>query len=342
MNLMERYVHEVGRRLPRKDRADIEAELYSTLEDMLEDRVADEATEEDEVALLNEFGPPAKVAASYRGGDPYLIGPDLFPVFRIVTGIVILVIAIVQLALAGVKIVFTPGYFPSFEWVFAFLASLVSAFGYVVVTFAALQYFGVKPEMEDEFWDPRSLPEPYDEDPVSPTGLIVETTFGLIFVALLVFLPDILELLASLGLQTVNNPILQESLGWIFVPILLGIGLNVILLWRGEWTTFTRVLKIIINVVGITVLYFLIDTHAAWLEANGAGSGLFSVFEAIPESGKMPIEASQLLGMWAFRLGFVVAFVVIIVETIRLTYQLVKNTIFSERLSLPIKVEDHK
>ena len=89
MDLLKRYVHEVGRRLPRKQRADIEAELHSTLVDTLESRVEGEPTEQDQIELLKEFGPPVEVAASYRGGEQYLIGPDLYPLFRMVTGIVL-------------------------------------------------------------------------------------------------------------------------------------------------------------------------------------------------------------------------------------------------------------
>jgi hypothetical protein len=38
MNLLDRYVAEVGKHLPRGTRTDIEAELRSTLQDMREDR----------------------------------------------------------------------------------------------------------------------------------------------------------------------------------------------------------------------------------------------------------------------------------------------------------------
>lgn len=38
MNLIDIYVTEVGRRLPAKNRADIEKEIRSMIEDMLEDR----------------------------------------------------------------------------------------------------------------------------------------------------------------------------------------------------------------------------------------------------------------------------------------------------------------
>ncbi|MGZ9224021.1 MAG: hypothetical protein ACXW4M_00545 [Anaerolineales bacterium] len=40
MSLIDRYIAEVGRHLPEKDRSDIEAEIRSTLEDMIEERGA--------------------------------------------------------------------------------------------------------------------------------------------------------------------------------------------------------------------------------------------------------------------------------------------------------------
>ena len=84
MELIDLYVAEVRKRLPLKGRDDIEAELRSTLEDMLEDRSqkagrpADEAMTLD---LLKEYGPPDKVAATYNP-HPYLIGPRLYPVLH--------------------------------------------------------------------------------------------------------------------------------------------------------------------------------------------------------------------------------------------------------------------
>ena len=335
MNLIERYVREVGRRLPRKDRKDIETELHSTLVDTLEDRAEGEPTEEDEIELLIEFGPPGKVAASYRGGDQYLIGPEMFPLFRMVTGIVILVLAIVQLVLVGIKIIFTQGYFPDFEWIFAFLASLVLSFGYVVVTFAILQYFGVKPEMDEEEWDPRSLPEPSQKESVSTSGLLLEIIFGLILIALLNFLPDILEFISSLGVVVVNDPLVQDYLAWIIAVILLGIGVDVLLLWRGQWTTSLRLIKIGTNLIGIVILYVLINAHSAWLASNGVESRWFSVFEYIPEIGKVSSEASQILVMWAVRLALIVAFIVASIETIQMTFKLIRNALFPVKFDLP-------
>ena len=339
MNLIDRYVHDVGRRLPRKKRADIEVELKSHLADSLDDRVDGEPTEEDEIELLKEFDPPAKVAASYREGSGYLISPDLYPFFRMVMGIVLLVLVIVQLVLLGVLLVFDPSYTFDVAWFFDFFGGLISAFGSVVLVFVVLQYFGVRPEMEEEPWDPRTLPEVVDEDPVSSNGLLVEITFGVVLIAVLLFLPDILGLLFARGLDVVVNPILQQNLPLVITALLLGVLLNVVLLWRGQWTTATRLVKIGVNIFVIGVFYLLIVEHTAWLTANGAG-GLFTVFENFPENGDFSFETSQILVVWAFRLAFIVAFIVTIVDTVKLIYILLRNIFFPASLTLPVPVED--
>src|SRR5574339_1253788 len=94
MNLIDKYIAEAGKHLPRRNRADIEAEIRSTLEDMLEERKqgdspADEATVMD---LLKEYGSPREVAAKYKTHQ-YLIGPRLFPIFETVIKIVLAVVA---------------------------------------------------------------------------------------------------------------------------------------------------------------------------------------------------------------------------------------------------------
>ena len=44
--LFDRYVREVGRRLPKKQRDDVQAELHSLLMDALQDRLAERGEED--------------------------------------------------------------------------------------------------------------------------------------------------------------------------------------------------------------------------------------------------------------------------------------------------------
>src|SRR5512135_3638107 len=106
MNIIDRYVAEVGKHLPGKSRADIEAELRSTLEDMLEDRSQKQGRPADEtlaIELLKEYGSPGKVAATYHPTQ-YLIGPRVYPFFLFVARIVFSVLTIVLLINLGVDL----------------------------------------------------------------------------------------------------------------------------------------------------------------------------------------------------------------------------------------------
>ncbi len=79
MNLLDAYITEVGRRLPAKNRADIEAEIRSAIQDMLDEKSQATGKPVDEamtLEVLKAYGDPEKVAASYRG-ERYLIGPRL-------------------------------------------------------------------------------------------------------------------------------------------------------------------------------------------------------------------------------------------------------------------------
>src|SRR5512145_2854408 len=103
MNLIDKYIAEVGKHLPRRNRADIEAEIRSTLEDMLEERKQAHGTLDDAavIELLKEYGAPRKVAESYVG-PRYLIGPRMYPFFEMIIRIVFAVL--VGVALLGLMV----------------------------------------------------------------------------------------------------------------------------------------------------------------------------------------------------------------------------------------------
>lgn len=327
MELIDRYVHEVGRQLPRKQRADIQVELKSTLVDTLEARVEGEPTQEDEIELLKEFGPPNKVAASYYPQGQYLIGPSLFPLFRMVVAITMLVFVIVQLVLVGISLVFNGEVFTFLtvlDIISEVLGSAFTAFAIIVIVFAILQRFDVKPDQDDE-WDPQELPEIEVQDSVNRTGTVVEITFSLVIIAILLFLPDKIGVWVTPYTEVLLNPVLTSYIPLIILSILLGIALDVITLWRGKWETSTRLAKIGVNLFGLYVLFVLISSHNAWLAEQGV-TGFFSFLDTLGE-GEIGAETALILGMQAFRMGFIIAAIVISVDTVTMVYRLIKNQI---------------
>src|SRR5512143_2187400 len=169
MELIDRYVAQVGRQLPEKMRADIESEIRSTLEDMVEDRSRKAGRPADEALVsevLKEYGSPDKVAASYLP-PRYLIGPRLFPQFELVLRIVLAVLVGVGLFRLGMAVLQEPRTTQAFielagKSLLEILGSVLSAFGNVVLVFAILDRVLKNKEMAAETWDPRTL-EPVSE-----------------------------------------------------------------------------------------------------------------------------------------------------------------------------------
>jgi hypothetical protein len=83
MNWTERYLAAALRSIPEPKRVDVERELRSSIEDGIEERVgAGEDRAAAERAVLEGLGDPTVLASAYTGKPNYLIGPDLFPIWR--------------------------------------------------------------------------------------------------------------------------------------------------------------------------------------------------------------------------------------------------------------------
>ena len=339
MELIDRYVQEVGRHLPRKKRSDIQAELQSTLIDTLEGRVEGEPSQDDQVELLKEFGPPQKVAASYWPEGQYLIGPRLYPLFRMVVGIVLIVFVIVQLVLLGVAEVFNQEVlsFLSVLDIFSeMIGSAFTAFTIIVIVFAILQRFDVRPETDQE-WNPRDLPAIEEVDNISRGGTVAEITFSLVILAILIFLPDKIGVVISPGMEVILNPVIVSYIPLIIVALMVGIALDVFLLWRGRWETGTRLAKIGTNLFGIYVLFVLISSHNSWLAQEGA-AGFLSFLRSFSEDVFSNEKSTLIIGMHAFRLAFVIALIVTVVDTVKMVYQLIKRLIIPP-VTIPLPID---
>lgn len=107
-SLTDRYLAAVLRGIPERQRADLEREFRSSIEEAVQDRTA--AGEERlaaEKAVLEAMGEPSRLAADLAGRPFHLIGPDLFLVYRhilvmlLATGVPIVGLVVAALKLAG-------------------------------------------------------------------------------------------------------------------------------------------------------------------------------------------------------------------------------------------------
>ncbi len=331
MNLIERYVSEIGKHLPRKTRADIQTEIRSTLEDMLEERSvkagrpADESMMKD---LLKEYGAPDQVAASYRPTQQYLIGPELYPIFTLILKIVFTVLVVIWLILFGVRVATSDLTLVSFGTLLGssllqWSGGLISAFGNIVLVFAILQWVNAgknfKDETQEKEWDPEELTKEPDPDEVRTWDLIVTIAFTLLALLVFNFYPQALGIYYFSKDVSVFIPALSEAffrmLPWINLSWALGIGLNLWLLRQGTWTPAARWFEVALKLAGVVITYLLLQ-----------GPSILSLTpEAFTNSGVDPSTANTLTGMLHLvtRMALGIGFFVGILEVLRQVYKLV-------------------
>jgi hypothetical protein len=279
-NLIDTYVSEVGRRLPRKTRTDIEAEIHSILQDMLEERsrmAGIPADDEMILEVLKSYGDPEKVASTYMG-ERYLIGPQLYPIFKLVLSIVLLVYGILAAIGLGV-LVFQPSLTPlnSIETIIKGIAnfcnSFIIALGNIVLIFAlierALYRTGEKVEVKNlaikKEWDPRSLIKISPQREIKIGETIVEIVGCFAAIVIFNFYPQVIGFIPSLNSAAENGswpsvtfiPLLSDAF-FHYVPYLTLIWattiiLNFVLLRMGHWTASTRVFTIGLKVINIFI-----------------------------------------------------------------------------------------
>lgn len=334
MELIERYLHQVGRFLSPKNREDILKELRSLLVDTLEARKEGEATEEDVVAVLKEFGSPQKVAASYWPEGQYLIGPTLFPNFRIAVSITLLVMVIVFSVLIGILVVFSGQYEAALELLGSFFNSAMTALGIIVIIFYLLQTFGFQPEKSKEDWDPRSLPAVEDTKIIKRREMLVDIAFSIVIMALILVFRNGIPYVTTAGgeVNMVINPVFYDYLPLVIASLLIGIVVDVVLLWRGRWSLGMRLLKIAGNLFDLVVIGVLIAAHQAWLApyTDGTFVGFFTMLADVGET--MSSETIQVMVVQGFLIGLVVAFIVEALETLGQVYNLVRQSLGLDRV----------
>ncbi len=328
MELIERYLQEVGRHLPANKRADILSELRSSLNDSLEARTNGQPDEEAVIQVIKEMGAPREVAASYYPEGQYLIGPELFPFFQLILGIVLAATVGGQLIAVIVSLTVSHRADSLLQELFQILNSIPAALGSVVLVFAILQWLNVHPDSEEEDFDPRSLPQLYKDKPVHRGEQILSIIFGTIFLAFMVAFGTSSGFTAKYGFNLFTDPVLDKYYPWIAISITLGILLDIILLWRGRWEVSTRLAKIGTDGFSLVLLYLLYQGHVNWANQMGFSGSMIEQFQFTNSP-----QGLQLIGMACFRLAFFVALIVVAVSTFFRIYRLIKNDLFNASTS---------
>ena len=253
MELLERYLRQIRKHLPFKDKDDTINELRSLILEEFDSRSNGTNEEELIYEIIKENGYPVEVAARYRGSDP-LISNVLRPFFYLVLKIVTMAVPF------GIMVGTIVGYFDE-EYNLNFLGlllemayaipsiinALLMSYGIVFIIFVLIEKYG-KDEFEKEIpdFDPKNLPViPKDIFKIS----IFEHIFGILASVLILYFLNLVEGLVKITLDGVKYPLLNENfdnlLPFINFSIMFGLVIAIIELSRQRKSYFTAILGFI-------------------------------------------------------------------------------------------------
>ncbi len=280
MEIIKKYIYAIQRRLPAASKDDITKEITSLIYDELEGKFGkrDEYTNEEVEEVLKEMGHPREVAARYRGDKQLLIGPEIYPVYKMVLaiaaggttlGLVIsYIIKTINQAMteAATLRVFLTGFG---ELMGSLFSSLLALVGSITIIFALIQHFG-KIGSEDmniyEDWKPKDLPDlPEERDRVHRAGPIISMCFIAFGFALLNYYVAAgnIPFVSSFDSDVVVLPIFSVEALSRYLPfwnLSLGLSfvLQIILFIQGKWSLGTKLFEIGISLLGIVILAYML------------------------------------------------------------------------------------
>ena len=262
-DLVERYVHQVGIYLPKKERADIKAELRSQIHDQMEDRFGGEPTEDETAMVLTEWGHPYVIAKSY-GSEQYLVGPEMYPFMMMVLryGLMIVSTVILFLSIFGVVASSEPITLTNFvlQPVFSAVQATFLFWGTVIFIFAVIQRWGDS-EQSVEF-KPMELPEVDDPSEVDRSGSIFAVIFGIIASLAGLYYLQVGGLTLSFDLRNPGDVIPVPSV-WMALFMINALAMSLVHAWalrQNRWTAGVWLFETVLEMFGGICLYFVLYT----------------------------------------------------------------------------------
>jgi hypothetical protein len=314
MDLIDRYINEVGRRLPKRIRQDVETELHSLLMDSLEDHLAGENPENVEVpdelqiAVLKEFGPPQHVAQQYNPQTNYIIGPRLFEPY-LLTLAVVLGITFVAHMVGLLTFATNPKAVQNSigDAVAGLIQSLQAGIGSITLVFALIEraIIGSDSREETSAWDPKKMSKIADHNRIKLSGLILETVFITFLLGMVNFYPDriglsFVQIGGELKMTSWLVPDFHQTYGrWLSGVWFLSILLNVAVIWQGRWQRISHLLKAGLLLAGAYIFYRMAVGQDFVVTAPG---GFIGEALGVPDllNGVVSGTVSGIVGLVAF------------------------------------------
>jgi uncharacterized membrane-anchored protein len=325
MEIIDRYVYAVTKRLPESQREDIEKELKTIIEDMMEEHGEEESVEVRAKKVLLELGDPAILSENYRGTKRYLIGPDNYDNYITMLKIVFSAIFIgLSVAVIVTNIFSFEDTIPKvmIDYISTLLSALFQGFAWVTVSFAIAEYYGVNEfdkKKEHKEWDLSELPQiPAKKATISRWELLFEVIFSTIFTIVFCFIPEALAAYIPSSEGTTIIPVFNIELLlsyriFFIIIFILGILSVVLKFISGRWTLKLAITDSVLSI--ISMVFTLIIFTNVW-----------SVNFAIDIASRIPEAGIDFVKVWgSIKNGILVSIIIVtIIEVVSNMYKGIK------------------
>lgn len=332
-NYLDRYLSQVKRFLPKGKREDIAAELESYMLDRLEERGREVSISgEDMKAELVKMGAPRNVAATYAPVNT-LIAPELFPLFSLITRIVLIVVAVAIPFGVLIGVLTDPAGTRDLWEIVAELvggvwSGVTSALGTLVIIFYLISRLDHKEISSEQVWNPDDMPELSKDEVPGVWDIAIGTTLTLVFLGFLAYLYThdgmlpIINTGSDLSLS-VSLPGMMPYLPAMALISLLSIVKDSVIMAQGYWSWMTRMFDIVLDVANLVIAGLLL--------------GAMPIMEFVAREGVVPAGFSE--AERAVNLGITIALVLALlgqtVEIIKSVIRLIKAETGVPKFDIP-------
>jgi hypothetical protein len=328
MQLLERYLQAVKFWLPKEQKEDIIAELSEDIHSQIDEDEGELGRKLNEIeleAILKQRGRPILVANRYLP-QQHLIGPVLFPIYRLVLKIVMVCYVVPWTATWIALLIFNSGYaakFAGHSW-FEILGSLWAslwgtaflAVSTVTLVFAILERVQRKSHFL-EAWNPRKLPPVNNPNLISRFSSILELAANFVFCVWWTAHMSSNVVLNQVNLRISLAPAWRYFFWGFLLLAFVNIGLAIANFACPYWTAPRATIRLVSDIVGSVLFCWLLKANLL-VEIAGAN---------IP-----PLKAAQLTGainFWMtrmFPLAIIVGIVIALVNIFRIVRVSTSNT----------------
>lgn len=266
MNLLARYLKQIEKYLPFKERKDTIDELRSLIMDQVDEQVALGKNQKDALYdVIVESGEPREVAARYSDRGP-IISKEMEPVLNLVIKIVSITLPLVVLFANAIEYIFKTEDFTTMDFLLdiaysipSAIYSLVVAIGFIFIFFYLIERY-VNPQFETQ--EKKFLPEFLPDIPKKAFKVsLVESVISILFTVLALYIFNYNQGLISVYYDGNKLPILNDNFEKILIFMNIGwlvsISLHIVYVFTKKKTIITKSVELVLGIYSGIILFML-------------------------------------------------------------------------------------